>query len=215
MMRKKIFLSHAHHHHYLPHLEIKNESQIKMTSAYQNKKLFNSIEMSTIITIQNLAYQITAPKRARDLLTTQPRVQRGTAFATSKKLGINFSRFFTSSSSSSSSCCRARKQREKATIFRERKRARRMSLTGVKMSEDVWLTCLTHALSTETEEIMGLLLGDIEVHSLPFPSSNSLASTYVMHVLGFLTVRVLKLLDRFDAWSKCRAGMVWVFGFVF
>ncbi|KAG7018348.1 Lys-63-specific deubiquitinase BRCC36, partial [Cucurbita argyrosperma subsp. argyrosperma] len=37
-----------------------------------------------------------------------------------------------------------------------------MSLTGVKMSEDVWFTCLTHALSTETEEIMGLLLGDIE-----------------------------------------------------
>ncbi|KAJ4958521.1 hypothetical protein NE237_025632 [Protea cynaroides] len=37
-----------------------------------------------------------------------------------------------------------------------------MSLTGVKMSEDVWLTCLNHALSTETEEIMGLLLGDIQ-----------------------------------------------------
>ncbi|XP_023525485.1 lys-63-specific deubiquitinase BRCC36-like [Cucurbita pepo subsp. pepo] len=37
-----------------------------------------------------------------------------------------------------------------------------MSLTAVKMSEDVWFTCLTHALSTETEEIMGLLLGDIE-----------------------------------------------------
>ncbi|CAE5966398.1 unnamed protein product [Arabidopsis arenosa] len=37
-----------------------------------------------------------------------------------------------------------------------------MSLTCVNMSEDVWLTCLTHALSTETEEIMGLLLGDIE-----------------------------------------------------
>ncbi|GMP34717.1 hypothetical protein CsSME_00007477 [Camellia sinensis var. sinensis] len=37
-----------------------------------------------------------------------------------------------------------------------------MSLTCVKMSEDVWLTCLTHALSTETEEIMGLLLGDIQ-----------------------------------------------------
>ncbi|KAF3786269.1 Lys-63-specific deubiquitinase [Nymphaea thermarum] len=27
-----------------------------------------------------------------------------------------------------------------------------MSLTGVRMSEEVWLTCLTHALSTETEE---------------------------------------------------------------
>lgn len=37
-----------------------------------------------------------------------------------------------------------------------------MSLTCVKMSEEVWLTCLTHALSTETEEIMGLLLGDIQ-----------------------------------------------------
>ncbi|KAI4295130.1 hypothetical protein MLD38_040620 [Melastoma candidum] len=37
-----------------------------------------------------------------------------------------------------------------------------MSLTSVKMSEEVWLTCLTHGLSTETEEIMGLLLGDIQ-----------------------------------------------------
>ncbi|XP_021736743.1 uncharacterized protein LOC110703271 [Chenopodium quinoa] len=37
-----------------------------------------------------------------------------------------------------------------------------MSLTNVKMSEEVWLTCVTHAFSTETEEIMGLLLGDIE-----------------------------------------------------
>lgn len=36
-----------------------------------------------------------------------------------------------------------------------------MSLTSVRMTEEVWLTCLTHALSTETEEIMGLLLGDI------------------------------------------------------
>ncbi|KAL1809692.1 hypothetical protein ACET3Z_026682 [Daucus carota] len=37
-----------------------------------------------------------------------------------------------------------------------------MSLTSVKMSEDVWLTCVTHALSTESEEIMGLLLGDVQ-----------------------------------------------------
>ncbi|GAB4850096.1 hypothetical protein Ancab_029395 [Ancistrocladus abbreviatus] len=37
-----------------------------------------------------------------------------------------------------------------------------MSLTSVKMSDEVWYTCLTHALSTETEEIMGLLLGDIQ-----------------------------------------------------
>eukprot|EP01119_Soliformovum_irregulare_P022233 TRINITY_DN7567_c0_g1_i1.p1 TRINITY_DN7567_c0_g1~~TRINITY_DN7567_c0_g1_i1.p1 ORF type:complete len:142 (-),score=25.96 TRINITY_DN7567_c0_g1_i1:502-897(-) len=30
------------------------------------------------------------------------------------------------------------------------------------MSNDVYLVCITHALSTEKEEIMGLLLGDIE-----------------------------------------------------
>ncbi|KAJ8560679.1 hypothetical protein K7X08_022539 [Anisodus acutangulus] len=30
------------------------------------------------------------------------------------------------------------------------------------MTEEVWLTCLSHALSTETEEIMGLLLGDTQ-----------------------------------------------------
>ncbi|XP_011622799.1 uncharacterized protein LOC18432652 isoform X1 [Amborella trichopoda] len=40
-----------------------------------------------------------------------------------------------------------------------------MSLTGVIMSEEVWLTCLTHAFSTETEEIMGLLLGDVKYSS--------------------------------------------------
>eukprot|EP00897_Mesotaenium_endlicherianum_P008040 jgi/Mesen1/7264/ME000373S06337 len=37
-----------------------------------------------------------------------------------------------------------------------------MSLTGVEITPEVWLTCVTHALSTETEEVMGLLLGDVE-----------------------------------------------------
>ncbi|KAL9254210.1 Lys-63-specific deubiquitinase BRCC36-like-like protein [Drosera capensis] len=37
-----------------------------------------------------------------------------------------------------------------------------MALSAVKMTEEVWWTCLTHSLSTETEEIMGLLLGDIQ-----------------------------------------------------
>lgn len=46
---------------------------------------------------------------------------------------------------------------------RFRREFRAMSLTSVKMAEEVWLTCLTHALTTETEEIMGLLLGDIQV----------------------------------------------------
>lgn len=40
-----------------------------------------------------------------------------------------------------------------------------MSLTEVKIGEEVWLTCLSHALTTETEEVMGLLLGDVESSS--------------------------------------------------
>lgn len=40
-----------------------------------------------------------------------------------------------------------------------------MTLEGVKLTQEVWLTCVTHALSTETEEIMGLLLGDIQYTS--------------------------------------------------
>lgn len=42
---------------------------------------------------------------------------------------------------------------------------REMALEGVKVTQEVWLTCVTHALSTETEEIMGLLLGDIQYTS--------------------------------------------------
>lgn len=39
---------------------------------------------------------------------------------------------------------------------------RSMSLTSVRTTEEVWLTCLTNALSKETEEITGLLLlGDV------------------------------------------------------
>ncbi|KAF5954576.1 hypothetical protein HYC85_007432 [Camellia sinensis] len=53
-------------------------------------------------------------------------------------------------------------ERERDRKFRARDCGPRMSLTSVKISEDVWLACLTHALSTETEEIMGLLLGDIQ-----------------------------------------------------
>ncbi|XP_044417714.1 lys-63-specific deubiquitinase BRCC36 [Triticum aestivum] len=40
-----------------------------------------------------------------------------------------------------------------------------MSLTEVRIGEEVWLTCLSHALTTETEEVMGLLLGDVEPSS--------------------------------------------------
>ena len=35
-------------------------------------------------------------------------------------------------------------------------------LSSVEVSRDVMQTCLAHALTTEREEVMGLLLGDIE-----------------------------------------------------
>lgn len=60
-----------------------------------------------------------------------------------------------------------------------------MSLTSVKMSEEVWLTCLTHALSTETEEIMGLLLGDIEVVHLRFGDQSYMFSRLFLSSRGF------------------------------
>lgn len=69
-----------------------------------------------------------------------------------------------------------------------------MSLTAVKMSEDVWLTCLTHALSTETEEIMGLLLGDIEVLFLLIFTFFFLVSFHgdsVRYVVAILRICVL------------------------
>jgi hypothetical protein len=38
-----------------------------------------------------------------------------------------------------------------------------MSLTKVVVTPEVWLSMATHALTTEAEEVMGLLLGDIRV----------------------------------------------------
>jgi hypothetical protein len=37
-------------------------------------------------------------------------------------------------------------------------------LTRVELSSSAYLNCLCHALSTEKEEVMGLLLGDCEVN---------------------------------------------------
>ncbi|XP_046989873.1 lys-63-specific deubiquitinase BRCC36-like isoform X1 [Schistocerca americana] len=41
-----------------------------------------------------------------------------------------------------------------------------MALTSVKMAADVYLVCLQHALSTEKEEVMGLLIGEIDSHKV-------------------------------------------------
>lgn len=37
-----------------------------------------------------------------------------------------------------------------------------MSLKSVSLESDVYLVCLTHALSTEREEVMGLLMGEVD-----------------------------------------------------
>ena len=36
-----------------------------------------------------------------------------------------------------------------------------MSANGCVLTSDVFAVCLTHALSTEREEVMGLLIGDV------------------------------------------------------
>ena len=37
-------------------------------------------------------------------------------------------------------------------------------INSVELSCDAYLVCLTHALSTEKEEVMGLLLGEVYHH---------------------------------------------------
>ena len=40
-----------------------------------------------------------------------------------------------------------------------------MSIKRVILESDVYIVCLTHALSTEREEVMGLLIGEVS-HSM-------------------------------------------------
>ena len=36
-----------------------------------------------------------------------------------------------------------------------------MAVVAVKIEADAYMVCLTHALSTEREEVMGLLIGEV------------------------------------------------------
>lgn len=36
-----------------------------------------------------------------------------------------------------------------------------MAVEAVKIEADAYMVCLTHALSTEREEVMGLLIGEV------------------------------------------------------
>ena len=38
-----------------------------------------------------------------------------------------------------------------------------MSLNELRISADAYLVCLTHVLSTESTEVMGVLLGDVSI----------------------------------------------------
>ena len=37
----------------------------------------------------------------------------------------------------------------------------KMAVEAVKIEADAYMVCLTHALSTEREEVMGLLIGEV------------------------------------------------------
>ncbi len=39
-------------------------------------------------------------------------------------------------------------------------------LSAVYITRDAYLVCLSHALTTEREEVMGLLLGDVKVRKI-------------------------------------------------
>ena len=54
-----------------------------------------------------------------------------------------------------------------------------MAVSGVNITADAYLVCLTHAMSTEKEEIMGLLIGEVSLRSLSlqnFPDQDGWAA---------------------------------------
>ena len=46
-------------------------------------------------------------------------------------------------------------------LWRKEKRFK-MAVDTVKIEADAYMVCLTHALSTEREEVMGLLIGEVQ-----------------------------------------------------
>ena len=50
------------------------------------------------------------------------------------------------------------------SLFKRETRSLQKPTAGARLAEVFW-TCASHALSTEAEEIMGLLLGDITVRT--------------------------------------------------
>ncbi len=48
------------------------------------------------------------------------------------------------------------------------KKKQNMPVTKIEIVEDAFFVCMTHALTTEKEEVMGLLLGDVRVRLFAF-----------------------------------------------
>lgn len=57
--------------------------------------------------------------------------------------------------------------------------------TCVELSSDVYQVCLTHALSTEKEEVMGLLMGEVRETIWPPLSTHSLSMHLLTLTLAF------------------------------
>jgi hypothetical protein len=65
-----------------------------------------------------------------------------------------------------------------------------MSLKCVELTDDVFYVCLAHSLTTEKEEVMGLLLGDILVFLIIFTHIYLIARTERNHGICLRLVRV-------------------------
>ncbi|EEC09488.1 C6.1A, putative, partial [Ixodes scapularis] len=62
-----------------------------------------------------------------------------------------------------------------------------MGTIRVNLSADVYMVCLSHALSTEKEEVMGLLIGEIGLYSFGFPLQ--IDETRVAHISAVIVLR--------------------------
>ena len=54
-----------------------------------------------------------------------------------------------------------------------------MAVTNVRLSAQAYMVCLTHALSTEKEEIMGLLIGEVTSYIIALKPT---ATTQVLYI---------------------------------
>ena len=77
-----------------------------------------------------------------------------------------------------------------------------MSLNAVNLESDVFLVCLTHALSTEREEVMGLLMGEVKLLVLLQMSAQLILSfkiEFFLHEFGMLNtnMKVLFVVNKY------------------